>query len=230
MNKKASVIIKILIVFFSFFGVAVNLACYGIDGYSFWYKRLLYFTTQSNLWIGITHLAYFVLRFAEKKTAKKILGRKYRIIKYVFTVSITLTGVLFCFALAPFMEEKYHPWSFYSVIIHVVVPVLAVLDYLIEKDEPLKREDVWYSLIPPLCYLAFSVALIFAGVDFGRGENYPYFFLNFHSPAGLFGLASADSVYLGTVYWIVLLFMIIIIIGAILLKIKRKYVKVDQTS
>jgi hypothetical protein len=61
----------------------------------------------------------------------------------------------------------------------------------------------------------FTIIVYLLGFDFGRGFNYPYFFLDFNSPAGFFGLAEAERPILGTAYWLVILLMIVLIFGAI---------------
>lgn len=215
MRKKCSVILKALVVVISMLGIVLNLIFYANDGYSFWYKRLLYFTTQSNLWIGITFLLYFILRLIEKKKGKALIGRWYYLMKYSFTVSIALTGFIFCFGLAPFAEDGYHPWTIYSLMVHVFVPALSIADFFVEESGvTFKRKEIAYSLIPPVYYLVFTIVVYLLGFDFGRGFNYPYFFLDFNSPAGFFGLAEAERPILGTAYWLVIMLMIVLIFGA----------------
>ena len=41
--------------------------------------------------------------------------------------------------------------------------------------------------------------------DFGGGNNYPYFFLNWDSPAGAFGFSSEMPYFMGCFYWIVVM-------------------------
>ena len=62
------------------------------DGYSGWSKRLMYFTGQSNLWIGFTQV-FLVTALLSKR--EKYLEKLY-FLRYIFTVAITVTGIVFC--------------------------------------------------------------------------------------------------------------------------------------
>ena len=50
------------------------------------------------------------------------------------------------------------------------------------------------------------------GWEFSRGTNYPYFFLNWGSPAGAFGFIS-ELPFMGTAWWILTLFVFLILVG-----------------
>ena len=51
-----------------------------------------------------------------------------------------------------------------------------------------------------------------AGWEFSGGTNYPYFFLNWGSPAGAFGFTN-ELPFMGTAWWILALFFFLIIVG-----------------
>ena len=106
------------------------------DGYSAWPRRMLYFTQQSNLWIAAASfaLAWVLLRPEVNERHLKIVG----LFKYIFTVSITVTGIIFCGLLAPFADIPV--WYLSNVLTHVVVPVLAILDFFgIAGSNPLRK-------------------------------------------------------------------------------------------
>lgn len=84
----------------------------------------MYFTIQSNIALAIT--CGTGLFFMAKK---RITGKAWDIIRLVATVSITLTGVVFCFVLAPTMGSD--AWNFQNVLTHVVVPIASVADFMI---------------------------------------------------------------------------------------------------
>ncbi len=190
--------------------MAVLLACATATaaGYSAWYKRLLYFTQQSNLWVGITAAlsVLFDTRVSNHTRVRAVL----RTFRYIFAVSITLTGVIFCALLAPFAEEDI--WSFSSVLTHVAVPLLCVAHLLLlEERAPLARGSVPLALLPPALYYLVALLLGACGVDFGRGVNYPYFFMNTASGVPLFG-ASIDGPrpVLGMGWWLIVLFVFVL--------------------
>lgn len=217
-KSKISTVFKVCIALSALGGVLLSLIEYQKDGYSHWYRRLFYFTAQSNVWIGVTCL---VLSTSRLFHFKDIWVKRLYILKYVFTVSITITGVVFCTLLAPFAPKSYHLWVFSGYLTHIVTPLFAVLDFFID-DYPitLTKQHVFYSIIPPLIYFLSTMVLSFFKVDFGRGEFYPYYFLNFRSPSGFFGFSNQAPFFVGSFYWIVALLLLIIFIAWLLRKWK----------
>ncbi len=203
MKKTVSSIIKLLTIISSFAGIFIASFFANKHGYSHWARRLLYFTTQSNLWIGITFLGVLFTKLL--RCRPKIVNFIY-LLKYIFTVSITVTACVFWFFLAPFADESYHVWSLSSILTHVVVPFLAIADFFID-DYPLvlKRRHVFFSIIPPALYTIFVSILFYLNVDFGRGEPFPYFFFNYRSQVGFFGFGNVAPYFMGSFYWILLL-------------------------
>ena len=191
--------------------LGVFLACYFArrDGYTHWGKKLLYFTQLSNIWIGVVCLVCAVYALAARNKKKEPYPPCLSALKFVFTVSITVTAIVFCTFLAPFAD--FNVWTFSSVLTHVVVPALSIADFFVnERIRPLKKH-VYYSLLPPLFYFIFASVLCLNNVDFGRGDPYPYFFMNFRSPVGLFGFdGSGDLPQFGAVYWIILILLLIL--------------------
>ena len=183
-------------------GVTLALLRARYDGYSHWTRRLTYFTTLSNLWIGFTCLALVIVWLAFPDRQKHL--RRLYVMRYVFTVSIIVTGAVFCGLLAPFADASYHVWSLNSILTHVVVPVLSVADYFVDGEGgEYSYRHVGYALIPPFAYFAVAGVMGACGFDFGRGVSYPYFFMNLKSDVGLFGF-SLNPPAMGTVYWVLL--------------------------
>ena len=208
MNKKpVSFALKIATPTFAFVGVFISLLFANRDGYSHWSRRLLYFTAQSNLWIGIVFLLVFVCR------KSSLLPRIY-LLKYVFTVSITVTGLVFCFLLAPFSDESYTPWTFCNILTHVLTPLFAIADFFLDEYRiSLKKTAVFSALLPPFLYCVFAWILESFHVDFGRGVPYPYFFLNYRSPAKLFGFSNEPPFFVGSFYWLILFLLLVLTIS-----------------
>lgn len=84
----------------------------------------MYFTIQSNIGLALicAYGMYLIL-------GKKEISNLWYIIKFVGTVSITLTGAVFCFVLAPTMGVA--AWNLQNILTHVVVPVLSVVDFFV---------------------------------------------------------------------------------------------------
>ena len=203
MTKKLTLPLKYLTVFSSLGGVALSLIFAKQDGYSHWSKRLLYFTAQSNIWIGVTFLL-IILSPLKKKNTERWSARLY-LLKYIFTVCITMTGLIFCCLLAPFADENYHPWKIYNLLTHVFTPAFAIADLFLDgRGIAIDKKGVLLALSPFLGYSFIASVLGFTQTDFGRGVPYPYFFFNYTSPAGVFGFSNAHPFYVGSFYWLVL--------------------------
>jgi hypothetical protein len=226
MKKSLSLTLKYLTVLSSFGGVLLSLFSARQDGYSHWSRRLLYFTAQSNIWLGITFLAIVLFPF-KKKNAERWKTRLY-LFKYIFTVSITMTGLVFCCLLAPFSGDDYQPWGLCNLFTHIFTPAFAIIDLFID-DYPilLNGKRIALSLLPFLLYFFIASLLGFAHTDFGRGVTYPYFFLNYTSPAGVFGFSRVRPFYIGSFYWFALFGLVVVAIAflyAYLLNKKRRSV------
>jgi hypothetical protein len=184
-------------------GVIISLIVTRQDGYSHWSKRLLYFTFQSNVWIGITMLAVIINSLRHTPKALRFRETLYRF-KYVFTVAITVTFLVFSLLLAPFADESYNLFSLNSYLTHVFSPAFAVADFFTD-DYPLRlsKKHVLATIIPPLSYYGVTMLLSALRVDFGRGDNFPYLFIDFYSPAGLFGFTLSPVPSMGAVYWVI---------------------------
>lgn len=232
-KKIITTTLKFLIGISSFLGV--TLACVFAEsrGYSNWSAKLLYFTQQSNIWIGTICLVMAVLSVVEMATGKVLVKGYMYVAKFIFTVSITVTGIIFCALLAPFAPFKV--WSFSSVLTHVVAPVLAIIDFFADGGEvALKRSYVFLAMIPPSVWFAVTSVLCVLQVDFGRGDPFPYFFMDYGSEVGLWGFRMGGGIpQIGSVYW---LFVIVSLIFGLswlyyfLHPAKRKAEKCLQTE
>ena len=214
MTKKIFIANKLLIFIISYLGVGLSLFSYGkID-----LTRLLFFTAQSNLWIGTNSLLIFATYLSNDKSKK--LKRLY-LAQYIFTVSITMTGIVYCFLLAPFSNGIIaHPWNASSILTHVVTPIVAVVDFVIDRGNiKIKPKHALYALIPPFVYFFTASILEFFNIDFGYGEPFPYFFMNYFSPAKVFGFSRQFPYYIGSFYWYVILFSVGFLISLLYRKI-----------
>ena len=222
MRNKISFLLKIAIPTLAFVGVVWSFFNSEADGYSHWSKRLLYFTSQSNIWIALCMLMILILSLPSLRERIRLKNFLY-ILKYVFTVSITLTGFIFCVVLAPgAANDNYNAWSGASIMTHVLVPVLTIVDFFLDSYRVnLEKRHLLYTAIPPFIYMIFATVLVLAKVDFGRGDAFPYFFFNYYSPAGFFGFSDEMPYILGSFYWIIFMFALIIGVGALYRKLYK---------
>ena len=169
-------------------------------------RVFMYFTIQSNILIALISLAgcFFLMR-------NETVSTVWYTVKLVGTVSITLTGVVFAVLLAPLLGAS--AWNMQNTLTHLVVPAAAVMDFfVIVSGVRIKRRNVIYVILPPLLYAIYAGIGYMRGWDFARGQNYPYFFLNWGSPAGAFGF-TGQLPYMGCVWWILILLVFLIVIG-----------------
>ena len=154
MKKWLSILFKTIVFLASSIGlilVICNIEVTYVGGLN----GMLYFTNQSNLWIGLVCFVGIIIMIMEIIKQKSYVKPWMKIVKLIFTVAITLTGVVYCFVLVPTMTED--PWCLTSVLTHVVVPVFAILDFLVyDVDFSYKYKQSFWVLIPPVYYLIFA--------------------------------------------------------------------------
>lgn len=182
-------------------------------------NSFMFFTIQSNVLIALIAAAGFILLLRKGE-----IKNGWFILKFVGTVAITLTGSVFCFVLAPTLGDK--AWTLNNVLTHVVVPVASIADFFVTGVfGDLKKKHVLFVTIPPIAYVIYAAICYIAGWEFYPGATYPYFFLNWGSPAGAFGF-SDKLPFMGCVWWILLLAIPVFGFGfgylAIIDRMKRK--------
>ena len=112
---------------------------------------------------------------------------------------------------------------------HVVVPAAAIIDFfVVVSGNRIDRKNVNYVIIPPLLYAIYARIGYIRGWEFAKGQNYPYFFLNWGSPAGAFGF-SKELPYLGCIWWILILLVFLIAVGWCYATLAERIVK-EQTD
>ena len=154
-------------------------------------------------------------RVAVFRGEKKKKSGLFDVIRFVGTVSITLTGAVFCFVLAPTLKE--HAWNLQNILTHVVVPLVAVVDFLFTgKDTNIDKGSDLFVIVPPILYALYAGLGYILGWEFAPGVNYPYFFLNWGSEAGAFGFSSALP-FMGSAWWILVLLVLLLIVGLVYL-------------
>ncbi len=203
--KLVSCVLKIIVIVSAVVGIYMSAfdTSYAFMGGK---RVFMFFTIQSNIALALISLIGLFLL-----AGSKMVKNYWFVIKFVGAVSITLTGVVFSFVLVPTIGPA--AWDLRNTLTHVVVPVCSVIDYLlIGVYGDVTYRDVGFVTIPPLLYAAYAGIGYAAGWQFGEGIRYPYFFLNWGSPAGAFGFT--DSLpYMGCVWWILALLAFLILVG-----------------
>ena len=209
--KAISLFLKCAVIISAAVGVILS-AIAGAQSFMGGGRVFMYFTIQSNIAIALV-CAVGAALLLRNRPFKEI----WYVVKYVFTVSITLTGVVFCFVLAPTLGK--YAWSLQHVLTHVAVPIAAILDFFVTgRYGGIKKRSVIFVTIPPLLYAVYTGIAYAAGWEFSEGKTYPYFFLNWDSPAGAFGFAR-ELPYMGCAWWIMLILVMLLAVGYVYLLI-----------
>lgn len=221
-RKITSLILKLIVIASAIVGTIISYN--STNEFMSGSQVFMYFTIQSNLLIALVCLIGICLILSKKKA-----NNIWFIIKLVSTISITLTGLVFCFVLAPTLGAN--AWNLANILTHVIVPICAIIDFfIIGLDSNYKKIHVLFVTIPPLLYAIYAGIGYANNWQFSKDANYPYFFLNWGSKAGAFGFAN-ELPFMGVMYWIILLLLLLIGLGFLYLKIikilKKKYIKED---
>lgn len=217
--RRKRIVCNAFIVFFVVLGIILNYREPNVAKHT-----ILYFTTLSNLWIGAVCLV-FVGFDLSGKTIPKALS----VIKFMFTVSIALTGVVYNLILAPFIGAHYgsilKAYSASVLILHTVVPVLSLLSYLVFDEAVLRKSYAFTGIVMPLAYFALIIALslalpeayLFDGID-GTPSKVPYFFLDYVNN-GWFTLGGGQT--FGVFYWVLIAIALVLLFGFALLALQK---------
>ena len=217
LQKKISYLLKIIVFVSAVVGTILSYLG-SRDSFMGGSRVFMFFTTQSNIAMAIISLIglCYMIRV-------RAVGQVWQIIKFVGTVAITLTGVVFCFVLAPTLGDD--AWNIQNILTHVVVPVFSVVDFFVVSTAfDIKKKSVFYVIIPPILYAIYAGIGYANNWQFVEGYNYPYFFLNWGSKDVAFGFSDELPV-MGTAWWILALFIFLIIVGYIYLVIANRLKK-----
>lgn len=237
MRKKALKILVLLSV-----GYAILMMLYWPIGFTF-------FTQLSNLFAAFTVLLQLLFLRRVEKTGEEKQGAAsgdgntypdwLYALKYMVTVSILVTFLVFLCILAPFSRRgfiaAYTQDHFASLCMHLLTPFLMTADFLINDiDHDWDTVPAWYGLIPLVAYLVFIYGMGAFGFRWRwgplregirEGMTAPYPFLNYNAPAGWFGFrpetADFSTIGIGVFYMIVLMTLFVYAMSCVVLRMVR---------
>ena len=151
------------------------------------HEQFWYFTIQTNIFIAVLEIILVgcqILSMCGEKLPF-LESKGFSFIRTLATFFITITGVIYCFVLAPAgMHFDKKPLSVLfdlrNVLLHITVPVMSIIDHLFHCPKGnLKYKHAPFFLIYPLFYFALvNIRAIFSTKRFIDGSLYPYFFLD----------------------------------------------------
>ena len=160
-----------------------------------------FFTVQSNIFIVGMALIFLIDEAVQLFTKKSFINQTLLFIKYVATVAITVTFLVFFTMLAPLMGVDYL-LSFNNFSLHAIVPILAIVDFILfDTDIKITYTNSLLATISPIAYVLFVYFGAFFKLQYGENLYYPYFFLDFETNGFLFEKG------FGVILWIIILLM-----------------------
>lgn len=217
--KKSSIILDILIILSSFIGILLT---FSINNFMT-SRALLYYTIQSNICILIISVLFLIYKIFKKKIPNYLY-----IIKFICTVGITVTFLVFAFVLVPQMFGGFNAYllSIGNLTVHFISPVLSIISFILFDKIENKKFTCLYGIIMPIYYCVFIFIInlfvntpLFGSMD-GSFSRFPYFFMDYETN-GWFRF-NGSMWNMGFFYWFVLLFIVVILISVAYLKLNRK--------
>lgn len=196
-RKIIEVIVEFVLIIVSLLGIILSGMGSGFMGKG---TGFLYFTIQSNITITCITIPYLISNLLQLLGKKGFFNRIIDVLKYIFTVAITITFLVYACALSPNMPLSYN-LSFKNLSVHFIVPILALIDFFVfDNGIIVTKKNCLYGLAMPFYYVLFFLFGIPLNFRYLEGSKAPYFFLNYER----FGWFRIDSNGIGVVYWIII--------------------------
>ena len=191
-----------------------------------WPIGFTFFTQLSNIFAAVVITIQLI--YENKRDADDTVGyaRFILILKFMASVSLFVTFIVFLLFLAPFVPggiiAAYLQDHCASLCMHLFTPLLIGCDlFICDRNRDWKSVPAWCSAVPFLVYFLFILTLGACGFRwrFANGTvlSAPYAFLNYTSPAGWFrfkpetmGVTSAG---IGVFYVVIVMTVLILLIG-----------------
>lgn len=221
-NRKKSMALKIIIVVAVVYGVVMS-----TDDPNTFTK----FTTLSNIGIGVVMLLFVLVESRGLRSGKDLRKQWMFIFKFMMTIGAIITFVMYATMIAPKSNQgligSYANHYYGSLMLHMVSPVLSVVDFFVFDDQYVPKQiHAVFSIMPPLAYVGMIYVMAQGGHRWAHGMSAPYAFINFGAETGWWGwdlsTASKVSFGIGAGYMTIFLMIVFVLIGMLMLAIKRK--------
>ncbi len=182
-----------------------------------------FFTVQSNIFIIATAFLFLgheiICLINKKETINQVMLQ----IKFVATVAITITFLVFFTMLAPLMGVDYL-LSFKNFSLHAIVPILAIIDFIVfDTDINLSYPKSLIATIAPISYVFFVYAIgVPLKLQYAENLYFPYFFLNYEQNGFFFEKG------FGVIPWVIVLLTAICglsLLFCFFIKLRQKAIK-----
>lgn len=213
--KKVVILYRVIFIFLCGLGLILSLTSKSTDEFMGNGTALNFYTLQSNLWVFILELVLLLLTIIEDVKQISIIKEKMVVLKFVMTVAILVTFIVYWSMLAPYVAQK-NVLALSNVILHAISPILMLVDFLVfDREYTFKKNNVYLTIIPPLYYLIFAmVRAEISDTVFTQGSRYPYWFIDIDT-FGWLGNINGP----GVIYWAILVLIGVEALGFGLYKI-----------
>ena len=129
-----------------------------------------FFTVDSNLLVGISAL---ILAIYERKLLNNkitIIPVKYYILKFIATVSVSLTFLVVFFYLGPISPNGISSMLQNSnLFFHLIIPILSIVSFILfEYNNSFRFKYILYSVIPTIGYEVFYLINALIHIENGK--------------------------------------------------------------
>ncbi len=164
--RTASIIINAVIFVTTFAIVISHFRKDGVWQFSYGLKQFRYFTVLSNILGAMAALLMAISQIGGS------VSRPVFLLKYLGTVSVTLTFLTVLLFLAPF-QGGFAQWFsgdfFYT---HLIGPLLAILSFCLMERRPMDLGTAMLGLVPMLIYGAVYVYKVMLAPEDQRWEDF----------------------------------------------------------
>ena len=147
---------------------------------------LYYYTTLSNILAIILFVMLAVRTVNGIRKGENGGSCYFPRFAMVCTIDVLITFVVYWVLLVPYFGDTMYLWAFGNLAVHAITPLLCLFDYILfSEPRRLKRRDILYVAIFPLCYVVFSSIAGLTGHVYGMSSaddkpiRFPYFFFDF---------------------------------------------------
>ncbi|WP_206427520.1 Pr6Pr family membrane protein [Leucobacter chromiireducens] len=176
---------------------------------------LKFYTVLSNL-LCLVWVAVLIVRTLRDLSAAGPRGHSTPSARWsgAIMMAITVTFLVYLIVLVPAtftQDSDYEPFSLTDNLIHIITPILLILDWLLFVPKGRLRwiDPLLWALIP-YAYLAYALVYGGLGGEFVAGQTYPYPFLN----VAVYGAG-------GVALWILALSVALIGVGYVYVALDR---------
>ena len=141
-------------------------------------RSLKYFTVLSNLLVGFAS-AYYVYAYKTRKITHTLLR-----LKYVAMIGVMVTFLVVLVFLGPLLG---YPMMYVgaNLWMHLLIPLLALWEFLFLEQEEYNGTDTLYTLIPLLLYgVGYLSNIIMNGTGVHHSNDW-YHFFSWGIPVGI---------------------------------------------